>query len=524
MFRVRRVLGLVLCSSVLALGVGLRAEPASADPIGPYAGSADGVGLSLNLFGTALAFGTTASTARANALGFKGVATGIGVASIATTVATAERTLVGTTTNGPSCATPALPAAVASVVSLGAACGSASATVDAVGAVGADSTASIAALGVSAEALGALITSLLIAPIQATLESATGPVTTTNGQLSAAIATVCTTAPAPLAVACTAATAALTSQLNALLPTAASYLTAIKAAIAASLKGVQLLTISVGDTQSKVVTTAGQVVATSTGASLSITSVGLKFLLDAIRQAVALVLTKFIVDVAAVVQATVTPLPVVGGAANAATVAGLFVNTITPVAITAVTTVVDALVAALPILNDAEPLITVVGPASTASSAIDRASGSVTTAGSASAVTITFSKALAKLVGVPQTTTVPAGQTQDIAAGTPLASKIAVGSAAPASGALDGIGLTGTKSTGIALDLFTGVSGGVLFRLSGAGALVGGVPGPLPPAPTSSTPAGELPHTGGNELFVLLGGLALAGGLVARRRVRRLTV
>jgi hypothetical protein len=518
---------LVLPTVLLASVVLLDAVPAlAATSQTPAAlSAAKALGASVTVLGTPLltladtnAHGQTLSGGRA----VRAVATGVG--SVLASQATAFRTTDGKTmapANGQLCATPdlaalGLPAAVAGAVRVGAGC--ANATADLAGAVSsAVSRASGLGLGVSGAALAKVITDLIVPTATTVLNSATGPVTTVTASLTGAVTTVCTAVPAPANTICTAALAQLEAVSK---PTAQELITALTTAITKALAGVELLTIDIGGTASSATSTAGVIGATASSAGLSITSPSLKVVLDAIRAAVTTVLTSY-------VNAVVTALrtsPVALALANTLGMPGLIDTAAAAVktslagpAQAAVTTVVDALVAALPFLNSPEPLLKVRALDDHVAVSVPRSGGTVKVDSAASSVTVQLSAALASFLKVPATTTISAGQDLPLFAGTPLASRVRVGSTAPVTQQESGVSLRGARADGVTLDLLTGVQGGVSIMLAPVTAVVGAQGAvTIAPLPTKTT----LPRTGGSSPWLALA-LLTAAGWVLRFRTRR---
>lgn len=523
----RRVLSAVAVTSALLVG----AVPVTANAATPRKAAAisaaKALGASLTVFGTPLltvadtrAHGSALSTGRAV------TADATGVGGLAASKATATRTSDGVTrvpATGEVCATPdlsalGLPAPVTNAVRVGAGCADATATL--AGAVSsAVSRAKGLGVALSGDALAKIISDLVLPTATTVLNSATGPVTMVTVTLTGAASSVCAAVPAPANTVCAAALAQIETVAK---PTAQDLLTAISAAISKALAGVDLLTINLGGTASSASSTGTTIGATASSAGLSITSPSLKVVLDAIRAAVTKVLNAYVTSVVTALRTS----PVAIALAGTLGMPGLIDQAATAVqtslagpAQAAVTTIVDALVAALPFLNSPDPLLQVRGGDDRVAVSTPRSGGPVIVASTASAVTLTLSSALATFLGVPATTMVSAGQDVPLFAGTPLASRIRVGSTASASAQENGVALRGGRADGVTLDLLTGVMGGISLTLAPVTALVGAVSAQS--VTITPTPAkGTLPRTGGSSPWLAMLVLTATAVLLRLRRRR----
>ena len=512
----------LLAGATPALAAGTPRQPA-------LVATSTAQGATVSVLGTALLELST-SSARSTAAGLvKNVrAQATGVTGVDASNALATRSTNGQTripATGQLCGTPDLaaqgvPTAVLSAVQLSAGCAEATATLE-------DAVSSAVAqakglgLKVSADGLADVLAQLVLAPVSDVLTAVTGPVTTVTAELSGAVGTVCAGVPAPANAVCASAVAQLEAVSE---PTAQQLLTAITAAISGALEGVDLLTITVGGTGSTTSTTADKVGATAASAGLDITSPSLAFLVDAIRAAVATVLSDYVDAVVAALTSSpaAAAAALLGQQALVDQAAAAVRGTLAPAAQAAITTILDAIVAALPFLADDSPLIQVSGAANRVAVVTARTGGPVAVDAAAGSVVVKLAPTLATLLGVPATTTISAGQDVPLFAGTPLASRVRVGSTSPLSSTDGGVALKGARADGVTIDLLTGVMGGISLALAPVSAQVGAVAGQSVSTPTPVViPTETLPRTGGSAPWLALVALLAVAGLLQLRRQAR---
>ena len=187
---------------------------------------------------------------------------------------------------------------------------------------------------------------------------------------------------------------------------------------------------------------------------------------------------------------------------------------------------VDTLEASIPaeataLLADTEPLLTVTGGLSDASVSLDRGTGETTPSGSQAPLQVTLSAAFETFLetllagnDVPNPITVPEGDSQTIAAGTPLESTFAVGAVTTEDVEVEGLAGTRVTASGVDITLLKGLEGGIGLGVAGASAEVVGAAA-APPAVPQGGP--DLPTTGGG--LALLGLATLGGAAALRRRI-----
>src|SRR5437868_3064927 len=177
-------LGAVLASTLVA-GAFVAGPAGAAGRAETYLGNATGTALHLNLFGNDLTEGFSKATANSQ-LNAVAEAAGQLLAPASTTKAavTADNT---NQASGQKCATPALPAQLASIVNLGVACSSSTSSVKG-GVPHASSEGSVASLDVSANNLPVL--NQVIQPVQGALEQVFGPLAQAAPQIQPATDTI----------------------------------------------------------------------------------------------------------------------------------------------------------------------------------------------------------------------------------------------------------------------------------------------------------------------------------------------
>ncbi len=260
-----------------------------------------------------------------------------------------------------------------------------------------------------------------------------------------------------------------------------------------------LLAITLGSSSSSISPVDGALVASSQLQALDISTLSLQFLLDAVEDLVT-------VQVQGVLDQVLAAVPAELGAVTGQ--------------IPALGDILAPVLAQLDGLVDDAPLLQVRIADNLADARSLPGSDTVDTSRStAGGVTVEISPAIAGLLGIPAVTTVPAGQRQVIAEGTPLESVISVGAVEQITETLGAsqVQTAGARVTATQVALLTGLQGGIVAGTGVTEARVGGsmVTAPAPaPQPT-------LPRTGSADDLTLLAGmgaLALLGAAVHLRR------
>lgn len=258
-----------------------------------------------------------------------------------------------------------------------------------------------------------------------------------------------------------------------------------------ALSGLDLVAIDLGGGDVSVQTTEGQVIATTTGSALTIDLPSLAFLTDILNEVVEEILGEFldaVEDVVAPIAEAVEAIPVLGP---------LVANLLGDLS--------------LPLLDD-EPLLSLSLAATEAEAIFDRASGKSSATGNPGTIVVTLNSTLAELLNTDAEIRVAAGQSQTFGEGTPLESSFSVGDASTSDEAVEGLPGQSVTVSGLRIELFTGLEGGVVLDVASSRAAAHGTPGTRVDTPSSNPP---LPTTGGGIAAVAL---AVALGAAALRR------
>lgn len=262
-----------------------------------------------------------------------------------------------------------------------------------------------------------------------------------------------------------------------------------------------LLAITLGSSASSISPVDGALAASSQLQALDISTLSLQFLLDAVEDLVAVqvqgVLDQVLSAVPAELGAVTSQLPALGD-------------------------VVGPVLAQLDGLVDDAPLLRVTVADSLADARAVPGSDAVDTSRStAGGVTVEISPAIAGLLGIPAQITVPTGQRQVIAQGTPLESVISVGTVEQITETLGAsqVQTAGARVTGTEIALLTGLQGGIVAGTGVTEARVGGTTVAAPATP--GTPETSLPRTGSTDDATLLAGMGALALLGAALHLRR---
>lgn len=517
--------------------VGASTTTASADEVDDLYAGANAVTATLSVLGTDLgSFAGTRAIAEQTPLvevasfGFQGPE---GTPGIGLTRAVADS--LGAIVRDPgedgeSCAVPDLAALpVADLLSVLDVCSSSQAALPDLLTPQALGAADAGSIAVNGQALADVIFDLLLDPIMAQLDGVIVEVQGALAPLESALAAICDELPQELSP------TGLAEQANSIglpiadviraLPEGEQILEALEsdcllsldtlvdvvAAVPAIAEGVvrdtllaaldqDLLAITLGSSASSITPAEGALVAESRLQALDVSTLSLQFLLDAVEGLVA-------GQVQGVLDQVLAALPAELGAVTGQ--------------VPALGDVLDPILAQLDAagLVDDAPLLRVTVADNLARAVSVPGSDAVDTAGStAGGVTVAISPAIAGLLGIPAEVTVPTGQRQVIAEGTPLESVISVGAVEDITETLGAgqVQTAGARVTATEVALLTGLQGGIV---AGTGVTEARVGGSMVSAPTAPQPT--LPRTGSADdltLLIGMGAMALLGATLHLRR------
>lgn len=262
-----------------------------------------------------------------------------------------------------------------------------------------------------------------------------------------------------------------------------------------------LLAITLGSSASSISPVDGAVAASSQLQALDISTLSLQFLVDAVEDLVT-------VQVQGVLDQVLAAVPAELGAVTGQ--------------IPALGDILAPVLAQLDGLVDDAPLLQVTVANSLADARAVPGSDAVDTSRStAGGVTVKISPAIAGLLGIPADVTIPAGQRQVIAEGTPLESVISVGAVEQITETLGAsqVQTAGARVTATEVALLTGLQGGIV---AGTGVTEARVGGSTVAAPVAG-PQPTLPRTGSSDDVALLAGMGALAILGATLHLRRRT-
>ena len=517
--------------------VGASTTTASADEVDDLYAGANAVTATLSVLGTDLgSFAGTSAIAEKTPLvevasfGFQGPA---GTPGIGVTKAVAD-TLGAAVSDpgdaGQACGTPDLAALpVADLLSALGVCSSSQAALPDLLAPQALGAADAGGIALNGQALADVIFDLLLDPILAQLDGVVVQVQGALAPVESALAAVCDELPQELSAVGLAEQAdgaglPVTDIIRALpegeqileslesdcllsLDTLVDIVAAVPALAESVVRDTllaaldqDLLAITLGSSSSSISPVEGALVASSQLQALDVSTLSLQFLLDAVEDLVTVqvqgVLDEVLAAVPAELGAVTSQIPALG-------------DVLAPV------------LAQLDGLVDDAPLLQVTVADSLADARSLPGSDSVDTSRStAGGVTVKISPAIAGLLGIPADITVPAGQRQVIAEGTPLESVISVGAVEQITEVLGAseVQTAGARVTATEVALLTGLQGGIVAGTGVTEARVGGsmVSAPAGPQPT-------MPRTGSSDDLTLLAGMGALALLGAALHLRRRT-
>ncbi len=516
----QRILRALATAAVAVLAV---PTVATAQTPATFSSTAEATGVSLTLPGAGTFSGAiTAATiseapnASASGTGFAGAP---GSASSAETSSGSVRSPEA----GQNCATPAVPGVLAGL-SLGLACSTALANVPTAGTTpiaSATSTGNLGELGVDGSIVAETIVDAIVAPVTGQLGGALDTVegavidpalTAAAEQCNAIIGEVNNNIPAPLDDALGQLTGGINdatpdqlqdvidqvpgsdnpceifAELSTLPPAIADLVVNdLVAALRNALAGVELLTVSLGQSTSTVSAQddgSGRTVGSDSAfAGFAISSLSLDFLLPVLQGLLDDVAQPFLDELNAII-APLDPLPPIP---NASSVVGQVVDELD-----------------VPILTDSTPILSVAAAPSRAQATYDATLDVTNVSGEAGQLTIVLSEAFAALLGEGNNTfTVSEGGAQTLFADTPLESSFAVGTVTEEA--------NGIRVSGLDVTLVSGADGGIVLSAGDVRSVSAGQPGTLPAG------APPLPTTGGGAALLGLGLLGAATALGRRR-------
>jgi LPXTG-motif cell wall-anchored protein len=521
---------LVLACTAL---VGASTTAASAEEVdGLYAG-ANAVTATLSVLGTDLgSFAGTRAVAEKTPLvevasfGFQGPDGTPGVGATKAVADSLGAVVRDPGEDGQACGVPDLAALpVAELLSVLGVCSSSQAAVPDVLAPQALGAADAGAVAVNGQALADVVFDLLLGPIMAQLGGVTVQVQEALAPVESALAAICDELPQELSATGLAEQAnsaglPITDVIRALpegeeiLETLESdcllsleTLVEVVAAVPAIAEDIvrdtllaaldqDLLAVTLGSSASSIDRAGDALVAKAQLRALDVSTLSLQFLLDAVEQLVT-------VQVQGVLDDVLAALPAELGALSSQ--------------VPALDSLLGQVLAPLDGLVDDAPLLRVTVADSLAQARSVPGSDAVDTDGStAGGVTVAISPAIAGLLGIPAQVTVPAGQRQVIAEGTPLESVISVGGVEQITETLGAaqIKTAGARVTATQVALLTGLQGGIV---AGTGVTEARVGGTMVAAQASPT----LPRTGSSDDVTLLLGMAAIAMVGATLHLRR---